>query len=85
MVGVISKQVGDLRLEFGSDSVSTILQSKARQVRLLGVRKVKPYAGGISEADKDAAYRDTDWEQPHFRVGQHDHPGLGINTTSTRR
>ena len=85
LAGVLSKQVGDLKHDYGSggSSVSEILILKAKQLRMLGVRKVKPYAGGISDSDKDAAERDTDWVKPHFKIGQFDHPGIGINSTST--
>ncbi len=83
LVGVVKKQVGDLRLDYGNADVNETLKGKAKQLRMLGVRRVKPYAGGISDSDKKAAEADTDRVKPHFVIGQHDHPGLGINSTST--
>lgn len=78
MAGVVSKAVGDLKLSYGDNtSVTETLQGKIRQLRLEGSRSAKPYAGGISEADKDAAYTDTDWAQPSFQRGLYDHPSLG--------
>ncbi len=84
LAGVLTKQVGDLKLDYGSGGmgVNEQLTAKAKQLRMLGVRKVKPYAGGISKADKDAAESDTDRVPPHFRIGQHDHPGIS-NSSST--
>ncbi len=83
LVGVVKKQVGDLRIEYGNMDINAVLTAKAKQLRMLGVRRVKPYAGGISDADKKAAEADSDRVKPHFIIGQHDHPGLGINSTST--
>ncbi len=83
LAGVMSKQVGDLKIDYRTVSVTDILQAKARDLRRKGVRKVKPYAGGISQSDKDATVSDSDRVAPVFKVGQHDHPGLGVNSTST--
>jgi len=84
LAGVLSKQVGDLKIDYGGKSgAHEIIIAKASQLRMLGVRKVKPYAGGISESDKDAAESDTDRVAPNFRIGQFDHPGIGVNSTST--
>jgi hypothetical protein len=74
LAGVVSKQVGDLKLDYGSGmSISEILGSKSKALRMIGVRKVGPYVGGISVADKDANQDDTDWAQGFARVGQFDH------------
>lgn len=83
LAGVMSKQVGDLKIDYRTVSVTDLLTAKAKQLRTQGVRKVKPYAGGISVADKDAAESDTDRVPPHFVVGQHDHPGLKSGSTAT--
>jgi hypothetical protein len=84
VAGAVSKQVGDLKLNFGDNvNIADILTGKAKQLRVLGVRKVKPYAGGISESDKDATESDTDLDPYHFKIGMFDHPGLGVNSTST--
>jgi len=79
LANVVSKQVGDLKLEFGKTGANEVLAGKAKQLRVLGVRRVKPYAGGISESDKDATESDTDWVHANFRVGQFDYP----SSTST--
>ena len=81
--GVISKKVGDLSITYGGGGAESALASKAKALRVLGVRKVKPYAGGISRSDKAATAADTDLDPYHFRIGQHDHPGIGVNSTST--
>lgn len=83
LAGVMSKQVGDLKIDYRTVSVTDLLQIKARELRTQGVRKVKPYAGGISRSDKDAAESDTDRIGSEFKIGEHDHPGLGVNSTST--
>ncbi len=81
---VTSKKVGDLTLGFSNPgNVYLALREKSKQLRMLGVRKVKPYAGGISQSDKKATQSDTDLEPYHFRIGQFDHPGIGVNSTST--
>lgn len=80
--GLASKSVGDLKLQFRSGAAQgsyLTLREKIKFLRLEGVRKVKPYAGGISESDKDGQESDTDWEKPKFRVGQFSNP----NTVST--
>ena len=81
LASVVSKQVGDLKIDYGGggSGAAGTLQAKARMLRLEGVRKVKPYAGGISESDKDGQQSDTDWNKPAFSVGLFDNP----NTLST--
>ena len=83
VAGIVSMSVGDLSVDYGNIDVAGILTGKAKQLRVLGVRKVKPYAGGISDSDKKATQADTDLDNYHFRIGQFDHPGLGVNSTST--
>lgn len=80
---VLEKQVGDLRLKYGTESggAGGSLQAKAKQLRLEGVRKVKPYAGGISEMDKDAAENDPDWNRSAFSVGMFDNPSYRSTST----
>ena len=72
LAGLMSKQVGDLKLDFRTVSITDLMLSKAKQLRMQGVRSVKPYAGGISESDKKTAEQDTDWEKPFSRIGIHD-------------
>ena len=84
VAGAVSKQVGDLKLDYGANTnIAEILTVKSKQLRMLGVRKVKPYAGGISDSDKKTTQADTDLDNYHFRIGQFDHPGIGVNSTST--
>jgi hypothetical protein len=85
LAGVLSKQVGDLKIDYGAggSGVNEQLTAKAKQLRMDGVRSVKPYAGGISQSDKDDTESDSDRVAPAFSIGQHDHPGLGVNSSST--
>jgi hypothetical protein len=50
-------------------------RSLARSLRQRGSLGAVPFAGGISQADKDAETSDTDRVAPAFRVGQTDDPG----------
>lgn len=74
LTSVVEKQVGDLKIKYGTASGGSrgSLAAKAKSLRMQGVRQVKPYAGGISESDKDSAEQDSDWERPAFTVGMHD-------------
>jgi hypothetical protein len=83
LAGVMSKQVGDLKIDYRTVSVTDLLDSKAKDLRRQGVRRVKPYIGGISQSDKDDTESDDDRVAPAFSIGQHDHPGLGVNSSST--
>ncbi|MFH2072391.1 MAG: hypothetical protein ABIJ75_06010, partial [Actinomycetota bacterium] len=76
--GLASKQVGDLRLSYQSyaDGYGAISAS----LRAQGVRRIAPYAGGISVAGKDSDYADSDMVTPVFRVGQFDNPGTDEDT-----
>lgn len=74
LAGVVYKQVGDLRIDRGGGGTDEVLSRKAAELRSLGVRKVKPYAGGISISDKDSQESDSDWEKPNFNLGMHDNP-----------
>jgi hypothetical protein len=80
LAGVMSKQVGDLKIDYRTVSVTDLLQAKAGQLRIEGVRKVKPYAGGISQSDKRTNKDDTDWDKPHFAIGMHDNPAVDQST-----
>lgn len=83
LASVIEKQVGDLKIKYGTEGGGSggTLTAKAKSLRLQGVRKVKPYAGGISELDKDAAETDTDYNAPAFRVGMFDNPNSRSTST----
>ena len=67
------KKVGDLEVDPGV--VAGRWQTLAKQLRLRGVRQVKPYAGGVSIDDKRATETDKDWDTPESRRGQFDYDG----------
>ena len=77
--GVMSQQVGDLKVDYRTVSITDLMQSKAKQLRMQGVRKVAPYAGGISQSDKRTRAADTDRQGSFSKIGIHDNP----NTRST--
>ena len=70
---VVSKSVGDLRIEYGERA--TRYQGLSAQYRRKGIAKVTPFAGGISIADKTARESDTDRNAPAVAVGMHDYDG----------
>jgi hypothetical protein len=79
-----SKKVGDLSLQYTAGSAGgsyLTIREKIKQLRMQGVRKVSPYAGGISQSDKETAESDTDWERPFSRVGIHDNPNSRSSST----
>lgn len=78
---VILKQVGDFREERAAVTDAFTLRDKIKALRMQGVRKAKPYAGGISKSDKDSNQDDSDRERPAFRVGMFDNP-VSISTST---
>lgn len=74
------KKVGDLEVDPSMSAASW--QRLGKQLRLRGVRRgVKPYAGGVSIADKVATERDVDWSPPESRRGQFDYDGGSTGRT----
>jgi hypothetical protein len=69
---VAEKQVGDLRIRYRDQADG--YGALAKSLRLLGVRRVAPHAGGISESDKAAAFADSDMTPPKFRTDQFTNP-----------
>ena len=71
---VESKQVGDLRIAYGSGGVAASYGALAKMLRLRAVRKAGAslYAGGLSKAAKTTVALDTDRVQSEFTVGMDD-------------
>lgn len=67
----ISKSVGDLSISYG-DRVKQYQSLLAGLRRRATLQLCKPYAGGISIADKQIDQADSDVVQPYFKVGMHD-------------
>jgi len=74
--GVTSKQVGDLKITYGGSGGASGLAALAKTLRLRAARTSgNPFAGGISEGDRDTIESDTDRSKPAFTVGDTDNPG----------
>lgn len=71
---VESKQVGDLRIAYGSGGVAASYGALAKALRMRVARKAgsKIYVGGLSKAAKTAVKADTDRVQSEFEVGMDD-------------
>jgi len=67
-----SKKVGDLSISYQGDYLRW--RQLANRLRGQAVRRVAPHAGGISEADKAAAFADSDMTPPKFRTDQFTNP-----------
>ena len=66
------QSIGDLSISYSQRYKQfTELANKLEASARVGI----PYAGGISQADKDAVTSDTDRIQPAIKVGVHDSPG----------
>ncbi len=72
---ISEKRVGDLAIRYGGGGAVSDYKALAKLYRLQAARKATPYAGGISEADKDAQDADTDRVRPAAEIGMHDHRG----------
>lgn len=73
---ISEKQVGDLRIKYESGGGSGGLWGLAKSLRARAARTSgNPYAGGISESDRDTIESDTDRSKPAFTVGDTDNPG----------
>ncbi len=77
------RKVGDLEVNYsGQGGGADFWKGLGKQLRLRGVRRgVKPYAGGVSIADKVATERDVDWSSPESRRGQFDYDGGSTGRT----
>jgi len=63
-----SRTIGNLKLEY-SDKAKKYADLASR-LRMQASKFILPYAGGISQADKEAINDDTDRIEPSFRRGQ---------------
>ena len=68
--GTKSKQIGKLKIAYGSEHYMAL----ARSLRARGSSYQTGFAGGISIAAKNAQFDDSDWPEPAFKLGLHDHP-----------
>ena len=73
-----SKSVGGFSIAYSEraqhfEALSMSLKKQAKDPTL---RQFTPYSGGISISDKEEQVEDTDWNQPSFRIGQTDYPGI---------
>lgn len=69
------QSVGDLSISY-SQRYKQFSELAAQLESAAGSRVGIPYAGGISQSDKDSRESDTDRLLPSSRVGVHDYPGL---------
>jgi len=76
------RKVGDLEISFAGAGGGVDFYTKlSKELRLRGVRQVKPYSGGISIDDKVAREGDSDWDRPESRRGQFDYNGGSTGAT----
>lgn len=68
-----SKQVGDLRIDYGGSAQE--YRGMAQRFRARGSRAAVPFAGGIFSADKETEEADTSRSVPSFKIGQFDYTG----------
>jgi hypothetical protein len=71
----VDKSVGDLRLSLSQKAQA--FAAKAERLREHAAHGAIPFAGGLSESERDAARRDSDLVQPSFRVDLFCTPGVG--------
>lgn len=71
---LVDKSVGDLSISY-SQRVGQYEKLLRQLVQRRALRTGTPYAGGISESDKDTVEADTDRVRPEFYKGQFSHPG----------
>jgi len=76
------RKVGDLEISFAGAGGGVDFYTKlSKELRLRGVRQVKPFSGGISVDAKVAAEADSDWDRPESRRGQFDYNGGSTGAT----
>jgi phosphoribosylamine-glycine ligase len=80
-----TKQVGDLRIDYGTEGRSASYTTMADKLRKRAYKKAGAniYAGGVSQSDKTAIESDTDRVQPVFTIGMDD--PIGSSATETDR
>jgi len=81
--GGVSKQVGDLRIDYGSGGGGAAgeYHAMAARFRARGSRSAVPFAGGIFQSDKDAEKDSSDRVAPAFSIGMHDERGSSTGST----
>lgn len=82
--GVSRKKVGDLEIEYsaGLQDAQTY-RDLAKKFGRMAAAGISPYAGGLTNSDKQANRSDTDLVKPYFRRGQFDNPGVLSESLST--
>lgn len=81
----VGRAVGDLRIDAQQRYEHYIDLASALR-RGVALRNAVPYAGGISQSDKQGYEDDSDRVVPAFTVGQFDSPGVqvpGVASTSS--
>lgn len=68
------KSVGDLKISYRGQSEHYM--SIAKKLRSASTKFASPYAGGISDSDKNTVEDDSDRLRPSFERGLHDHKGV---------
>lgn len=69
--GKTSLTVGDLSIGYSAGEYKSLSKS----FRIRGSLAAVPFAGGISQSDKDTETSDTDRVGPSFTIGMHDDVG----------
>jgi hypothetical protein len=69
----VDKSVGDLRLSLNQKAQA--FAAKAEALRERAATAVEPYAGGLSQSEREASRADSDLIQPAFRVDLFCTPG----------
>ena len=77
---VETKQVGDLRISYGSGGNAASYESLASTLRARAARKAVPYVGGMSHAEKTTVKKDTDRVLLEVEVGMDDNETAGTAT-----
>lgn len=69
---VTDMTVGDLSIRYGTGQ--TNYAALAKQFRVRGSMSAVPFAGGLTQSDKDTEKDNTDRVVPAFSIGMHDDP-----------
>jgi len=73
----VDKTVGKLQISMSQASERYF--KLADRLRAEAGMRAEPYAGGISQSDKDSEEADTDRVSPNFTIAQFDAPGSGLS------
>ena len=69
--GKTSLTVGDLSVGYSAGEYKAL----AKSFRIRGSRAAVPFAGGITQSDKNTETADSDRAEPSFAIGMHDDAG----------